>query len=85
MEFILLTEVDNERNPVIDSLGVLHQDYYDTIGDAIYYLSRSVRDNSEITIKKHSDSFSTITVVSPDGKTTQYEMAKRQTLSRNKD
>lgn len=85
MEFVVLTEVDEERKPVISSFGVLRQDYYDTIGDAIYYLSLRLSDNSEVTIKKHSNSFSTITIVSPDGKTVRYEMTQRQILSRNKD
>lgn len=85
MEFIVLTEVDEEGKPAISSFGVLRQNYYDTIEDAIYYLTLGLSDNSEVTFKKRSNSFSTITVVSPDGETVRYEMAQRQTLTHNKD
>jgi len=84
MEFIVLTEVDEEGKPAISSFGVLRQDYYDTIEDAIYYLTLGLSDNSEVTFKKRSNSFA-ITVISSNGKTVRYEMAQRQTLTHNKD
>ena len=59
---VLLTEVDEKRNTVVGTMGMINQTVFRGIDDALYHIFLTSADGSSINILKSSGDFGWITV-----------------------
>ena len=61
-KIVLLTEVDEKRNTVVGTMGMINQSVFRWIDDAIYHIFSTSANGSSINILKSSEDFGWITV-----------------------
>jgi hypothetical protein len=83
---VIMTEVDKDRKPILKSIdtlgisGILNQQIFNHMKDAIYSILCTAQYDTKITIDKYDDTFVTV-VVECGNKKTYYELSVEKPVS----